>query len=125
MNQFGDITHIITTSGTVAVEYKYDAFGNVVEVIGDANIANVNSFRYRSYVFDEETSLYIIDLCYYMPNVGRHITFTDSFAKLGDVLSMNGYSVVLEDYEISFSISDQIISYTKETTSVDLSVEKK
>jgi len=92
MNQLGDITHIITTSGTVAVEYKYDAYGNVVEVIGDANIANANSFRYRSYKYDIETDLFYLNSRYYNPEIGRFINADGLIGQTGNVKSTNMFA---------------------------------
>ncbi|MGD9909836.1 MAG: RHS repeat-associated core domain-containing protein [Candidatus Izemoplasmatales bacterium] len=92
MNQFGDITHIITTSGTVAVEYKYDAFGNVVKVIGDAYIANANSFRYRSYKYDTETSFYYLKTRYYNPEISRFINSDGLLGRDTSLKSTNMYA---------------------------------
>jgi len=57
----------------VVVEYKYDAYGNVVEIVGDANIANANSFRYLSYKYVSETDLYYLNSRYYNPEIGSFV----------------------------------------------------
>ncbi len=62
------------------VQYKYDAWGNVItEVIDEAHagIAELNPFRYRSYYYDTETNLYYLNTRYYDPEVGRFISQDD------------------------------------------------
>ena len=62
------------------VQYKYDAWGNVItEVIDEAHaaIAELNPFRYRSYYYDPETNLYYLNTRYYDPEVGRFISQDD------------------------------------------------
>lgn len=82
------------------VEYKYDAWGNhaalylnkvndkeqyseAEEAAFDENyaknktLAELNSFRYRGYYYDEETGLYYLKSRYYDPEVGRFITIDD------------------------------------------------
>ena len=66
--------------------YTYDAWGKILSVT-DANgtdipeaethIANINPFRYRSYYYDAETSLYYLQSRYYNPEVGRFINADD------------------------------------------------
>lgn len=38
------------------VEYMYDAYGNIINIIDESNlnIGTINPFRYRSYYFDTE-----------------------------------------------------------------------
>jgi RHS repeat-associated protein len=45
--------------------------------IAYGNIAEINPFRYRSYYFDEETSLYYLQSRYYDANVGRFVNADD------------------------------------------------
>ena len=62
------------------VQYKYDAWGNVItEVIDEAHagIAELNPFRYRSYYYDTETNLYYLNTRYYDPETGRFISQDD------------------------------------------------
>lgn len=92
MNQFGDVTHIITTSGTVVVEYKYDAYGNIVEIIGNSQIASANSFRYRSYKYDNETGLFYLNSRYYNPEFGRFINSDKFIDQSGNIVFANMYS---------------------------------
>ena len=71
---------ILDKSGKEVVQYKYDAWGNVItEVIDEAHagIAELNPFRYRSYYYDRETNLYYLNTRYYDPETGRFISQDD------------------------------------------------
>ena len=60
LNFQGDIVGIIDTDGNVVVEYKYDAWGKALFTTGSlaGTLGNLNPFRYRGYVYDEETRMY-------------------------------------------------------------------
>ncbi len=76
----GNIISILDKSGREVVQYKYDAWGNVItEVIDEAHagIAELNPFRYRSYYYDTETNLYYLNTRYYDPETGRFISQDD------------------------------------------------
>ena len=73
----GSIIAIRDDNADKKVGYKYNAFGNVVDIEGDLNLANKNPFRFRSYYYDVETGFYYLKNRYYDPNVGRFIS-TDS-----------------------------------------------
>ena len=61
-NLQGDIVGIVDSAGSLVVEYKYDAWGKptLVRTLTTAYeaLAELNPFRYRGYVYDEETGLY-------------------------------------------------------------------
>ena len=65
------------------VEYTYDAWGNPIDKTGTlaATLGTLNPFRYRGYVFDEETGLYYLKSRYYNPVWGR---FVNADAVLGE-----------------------------------------
>ena len=83
-NAQGDITGIVNTSGTIVVEYTYDAWGNILSTTGSmaATLGAINPFRYRGYVYDTETGLYYLQTRYYNPAMGRFIC-ADSYASTG------------------------------------------
>ena len=60
---------IVDSAGSLVVEYKYDAWGKptLVRTLTTAYeaLAELNPFRYRGYVFDEETGLYYLRSRYY------------------------------------------------------------
>ena len=80
-NAQGDITGITDNTGAGVVYYFYDAWGNPTSVSGSmANtLGKYNPFRYRGYVYDEETGLYYLNSRYYDPELCRFIS-ADSLA---------------------------------------------
>ena len=74
-NLQGDIVAILNGSGSAVVTYVYDAWGRPVSKTGSmaSTLGTLNPFRYRSYVYDEETGLYYLRSRYYNPMVGRFI----------------------------------------------------
>ena len=58
-NLQGDIVGILDSDGTLVVEYKYDAWGNPLDSSGSMadTLGWYNPFRYRGYVWDDETWL--------------------------------------------------------------------
>ena len=58
---------ILDINGTKVVEYKYDAWGKPFEPTGSVkdDLGKLNPFRYRGYVYDEETGLYYLETRYY------------------------------------------------------------
>ena len=66
---------IVNSSGTEVVHYVYDAWGRLLSKTGTlaTTLGTLNPFRYRGYVFDEETGLYYPQNRYYNPAWGRFI----------------------------------------------------
>lgn len=70
----GDITEIVDKDGKAVAEYAYDAWGNMLtEDNGTLTVGKLNPFRYRGYVYDEETGLYYLKSRYYDPLTGRFL----------------------------------------------------
>ena len=63
-NLQGDIVGIVDSAGSLVVEYKYDAWGKptLVRTLTTAYeaLAELNPFRYRGYVFEEDVYLYYL-----------------------------------------------------------------
>ena len=72
-NLQGDVVGLLDNSGALVVEYQYDAWGKAISTTGSlaATLGKRNPFRYRGYVYDEETELYYLRSRYYNPAVGR------------------------------------------------------
>ena len=94
-NLQGDIVRICDGNGNTVVQYRYDAWGNVLSVSGSlANtLGQINPFRYRGYYYDTETGFYYLQTRYYDPKVGRFLN-ADSIigANDGIVININLYS---------------------------------
>ena len=66
-NLQGDVIAILDAAGNVVVSYVYDAWGAPIGKSGSMaeTLGTVQPFRYRGYVFDEETGLYYLRSRYY------------------------------------------------------------
>ncbi len=86
-NAQGDITDIVDSNGSEVVNYSYDARGKQITKTGSmvATLGSINPFRYRGYVFDEETGLYYLKSRYYSPEWERFIN-ADSYVSTGQGL---------------------------------------
>ena len=71
----GDIVAILDENGNTVVSYGYDAWGVPLWCTGELaeTLGKVQPFRYRGYVFDEETGLYYLRSRYYNPRWGRFV----------------------------------------------------
>ena len=90
-----DIIGIIDSNGDLVVEYMYDAYGNIYNMIDNSGISigTINPFRYRSYYQDNETGWYYLNSRYYNPKLARFVTM-DEIEYLGasdTVLGTNLY----------------------------------
>ena len=91
-NLQGGIVGIVDSVGSLVVECKYDAWGKptLVRTLTTAYeaLAELNPFRYRGYVYDEETGLYYLQDRRYdpvtvrFPNSDRYIGFKKSLKRL-------------------------------------------
>ena len=93
-NYQNDITGIYDSNYNLVVRYKYDGWGNILEVEDNTtnNIGRINPFRYRSYYYDEETSLYYLNSRYYNPKWCRFISIDEYSGQIEDPMSHNMYS---------------------------------
>ena len=87
-NGQGDIVKIVDGSGTTVVEYSYDSWGKQLSCTGTlaTTLGVLNPFRYRGYVYDEETGFYYLKSRYYDPETCRFIS--------ADVLLSTGQGVI-------------------------------
>ena len=74
-NQQGDIVAILDSTKNVVVRYAYDAWGRPIMKEGSlaTTLGTVQPFRYRGYVYDEETELYYLRSRYCSPIIGRFV----------------------------------------------------
>ena len=87
-NAQSDIVKLIDKTGATVVEYRYDSWGKLLSTSGSlaSTLGKNNPFRYRGYVYDEETGFYYLQSRYYNPEVGRFIS--------PDVLLSTGQGVI-------------------------------
>ncbi|WP_443597018.1 RHS repeat-associated core domain-containing protein [Agathobacter sp.] len=78
-NGLGDVTGLVDSNNNVVVNYRYDSWGKEISTTDTSGcfISTLNPFRYRRYVYDQETGLYCLGSRYYDPEVGRFISPDD------------------------------------------------
>ncbi len=91
-NLQGDITGIVDSSGNVVVSYTYDAWGKLLSTTGSlaATVGAANPFRYRGYIYDEETGFYYLQSRYYDPEICRFVN-ADGYVSTGQ--GVNGFNM--------------------------------
>jgi RHS repeat-associated protein len=84
---------MIDSSGATVVEYVYDSWGNIVSSTGSlASTVGIDQpFRYRGYVYDEETELYYLQSRYYDPKIGRFISADVYLSTAQGVIGNNSF----------------------------------
>ena len=91
----GDIVAILDENGNAVVSYGYDAWGAPLWCTGELaeTLGKVQPFRYRGYVFDEETGLYYLRSRYYNPQCGRFVNADAhmSFSKKNTAYNLYSY----------------------------------
>ena len=89
----GDIVAILDENGNTVVSYGYDAWGMPLWCTGELaeTLGKVQPFRYRGYVFDEETGLYYLRSRYYNPQQLRWINSDNIIAVNSGFTAANNY----------------------------------
>ena len=93
-NAQNDVVKIIDGSGNAVIQYTYDSWGKLLSTTGSLaeTFGAEQPFRYRGYVYDEETGFYYLQSRYYNPEVGRFIS-ADVYLSTGQgVLGHNAYA---------------------------------
>ena len=93
-NLQSDVVGIVDAAGNFVVEYRYDAWGKSISVNRTlkTTLGELNPFRYRGYVYDEETGLYYLRSRYYNPELHRFISIDSALGKCGAIADHNTYA---------------------------------
>ena len=93
-NLQGDVIGLVDNAGSLVVEYKYNAWGSITGRAGSLaeTLGKLNPFRYRGYVYDEETWMYWLKSRYYYPEMSRFISADVVVGKVGSVNGHNLYA---------------------------------
>jgi len=73
-NIFNTIIGLTDESGNLITKYLYDAYGNIIDIIGNIALGNSNPFKYKGYYYDSEIKLYYCKTRYYNPELCRFIS---------------------------------------------------
>ena len=98
-NLQGDIVAILDGSKNVVVSYVYDAWGRPISCSGTmANtLGKINPFRYRGYVYDEETGLCYLRSRYLGPTICRFLNSDDRLILAMAAFGANQFCYVVND----------------------------
>ena len=94
-NLQGDVIAILDSSGTVVVNYHYDAYGVLLQTGGTmaATLGMLNPLTYRGYVYDHETGLYYLQSRYYNPVIKRFISADTTAVLTADLMAISNKSL--------------------------------
>src|SRR5690554_1703568 len=89
----GNILGLIDNEGKVVVEYRYNAFGELLSITGSLKdtLGKENPFIYKGYYYDFETGLYYCKSRYYNPKWCRWINADD--VSYLDPENINGFNL--------------------------------
>ena len=96
-NLQGDIIGLLDNSDVLVVEYKYDAWGKLLSTAGTMadSLGVRNPFRYRGYVYDEESALYYLRNRYYSSEWVRFLISDEICPEQNnDIFDHNAYAYV-------------------------------
>lgn len=96
-NAQDDVIAIVNPVNGTKAEYSYDAWGNLLSIIGDQTIGELNPYRYRGYRYDVETGLYYLQNRYYNPKVGRFLNADGMVMTGGSLLDSNMFSYCINN----------------------------
>ena len=111
----GDIVALLNGAGNVVVSYVYDAWGAPIGKSGSMaeTLGSVQPFRYRGYVFDEETGLYYLRSRYYNPWWGRFVNADNMIAELNLFTYCKDSPILLYDPNGKWSLNKTVIEDAK------------
>ena len=129
-NLQGDIVQITKQDGTVVAKYVYDVWGkilsikdgsnNTIETTNATHLANLNPFRYRGYVYDNETGLYYLQSRYYDPITGRFLN-ADVYADTGNsVISTNMFAYCENNAVMKYDVTGKDAWWIQSPKSVNI-----
>ena len=91
-NLQGDVMAVESATGSTVAQYAYDAWGNIIAMMG--TLAELNPLRYRGHVYDQETGFYYVSSRYYDPEIGRFINADNQIVGVGgEVLGYNMFYI--------------------------------
>ena len=87
----GKIIGIQSASGYVLARYRYSPYGDIIDTYEDSSISGISHMKYKSYYYNDESSMYYLKNRYYLPSICRFIS-PDNI-KYVNPDDTNGYSL--------------------------------
>nr|MBQ4457024.1 RHS repeat-associated core domain-containing protein [Clostridia bacterium] len=96
---YAAVVKMIDSSGNTVVEYLYDSWGKLLSVTGTlaTTLGADQPFRYRGYVYDEETGWYYLQSRYYDSTTCRFISADVLLSTGQGVIGHNSFAYCLND----------------------------
>ena len=112
-NQQDNIIGLVDNAGVQVVSYSYDAWGQIINTTGSlANtLGKLNPFKYRGYIYDEETGLYYLRSRYHNPDLCRFIN-ADDVESMGADGDINGYQLFIYCMNDPVNLKDEAGSWS-------------
>ena len=92
-NLQGDVIDLVDSNGAKVVSYTYDAWGKRLSKTGTlaSTLGTVQPFRYRAYVYDEETGLYYLRSRFYSSHLSRFLNMDSELGESHDLFYHNAF----------------------------------
>lgn len=84
-----DVTAIADANGNILARYYYDAWGKLVDITGNVELAEINPIRYRSYYYEFEIGMYYLKTRFYDPEMCRFLNADGVLGANQDILAYN------------------------------------
>ena len=90
---------LVDKNGNTVVSYTYDSWGKPLSTTGSlaSTLGADQPFRYRGYIYDNETGWYYLKSRYYNPSIGRFISADVLLSTRQGVLGHNAYAYCLNN----------------------------
>ena len=87
----GDVISLIDSNSVKVVSYTYDAWGNPISKTGTlaSTLGTIQPFRYRAYVYDEETGLYYLRSRFYSSHLSHFLNMDSELGESHDLFYHN------------------------------------
>ena len=105
-NMQSDVIGMVAEDMNPVVTYEYNAWGKLLSVSGEKKdtVGKLNPFRYRGYVYEEESGLYYVSSRYYDPEVGRFLNADGVISGIGGAIQ--GYNLFVYCFNNPVNMDD-------------------
>ncbi len=117
----GDIIGILDEEFNQIVSYIYNRWENIISITDENgndvsnntnHIGNINSFKYRSYYYDNEANLYYLNLRYYNPEWGRFLNPDETPGQIGGLIL--GHNMYQYAFNNPINLQDENGNWSKQ-----------